>query len=253
MQLWDSLESKVVYTKDVRQVLTYTETENVDAGMVYKTDALVSDKVNVVATADEAMHAPIIYPVGVLKASKHAQEAKDFITSYKVMKRWMSLKSMDLKGSIKDEYRFWSPLRLSIEIAFVAGIIAIIAGIFMGKWMATHNFKGKLVLETVLLLPLVLPPTVVGFLLIVMFGKNSMLGHFIIWLFDQPIMFTWWAAVIASTIVAFPLMYQSAKTGFASVDRDIENAARVDGANEWQVFLYVSIPLHQRHLFLVGF
>lgn len=143
---------------------------------------------------------------------------------------------------------FWSPLRLSIEIAFVAGIIAIIAGIFMGKWMATHNFKGKLVLETVLLLPLVLPPTVVGFLLIVMFGKNSMLGHFIIWLFDQPIMFTWWAAVIASTIVAFPLMYQSAKTGFASVDRDIENAARVDGANEWQVFLYVSIPLASKAL-----
>ncbi|MBX8943663.1 MULTISPECIES: molybdate ABC transporter permease subunit [Lysinibacillus] len=138
---------------------------------------------------------------------------------------------------------FWSPLRLSIEIAFVAGIIAIIAGILMGKWMATHDFKGKLVLETVLLLPLVLPPTVVGFLLIVIFGKNSMLGNFIIWLFDQPIMFTWWAAVIASTIVAFPLMYQSAKTGFASVDRDIENAARVDGANEWQVFLYVSIPL----------
>ncbi len=78
MQLWDSLESKVVYTKDVRQVLTYTETENVDAGMVYKTDALVSDKVDIVATADEAMHAPIIYPVGVLKASKHAQEAEDF-------------------------------------------------------------------------------------------------------------------------------------------------------------------------------
>ena len=138
---------------------------------------------------------------------------------------------------------FWSPLRLSIEIAFVAGIIAIIAGILMGKWMATHDFKGKLVLETVLLLPLVLPPTVVGFLLIVIFGKNSMLGDIIIWLFDQPIMFTWWAAVMASTIVAFPLMYQSAKTGFASVDRDIENAARVDGANEWQVFLYVSIPL----------
>lgn len=78
MQLWESLASKVVYTKDVRQVLTYTETENVDAGIVYKTDALVSDKVDVVATADDAAHAPIIYPVGVLKASKHGQEAKDF-------------------------------------------------------------------------------------------------------------------------------------------------------------------------------
>lgn len=143
---------------------------------------------------------------------------------------------------------FWSPLSLSIEIAFVAGMIAIVAGILLGKWMATRHFKGKVVLETLLLLPLVLPPTVVGFLLIVLFGKNSILGNLIVWLFDQPVMFTWWAAVIASTIVAFPLMYQSAKTGFASVDKDIENAARVDGANEWQVFLYVSIPLALKSL-----
>ncbi|WP_427071116.1 molybdate ABC transporter substrate-binding protein [Lysinibacillus fusiformis] len=78
MQLWESLESKVVYTKDVRQVLTYSETENVDAGIVYKTDALVSDKVEVVATADDQIHTPIIYPVGVIKNSKHVQEAEDF-------------------------------------------------------------------------------------------------------------------------------------------------------------------------------
>ncbi|MFJ6208171.1 molybdate ABC transporter permease subunit [Lysinibacillus sp. NPDC092081] len=138
---------------------------------------------------------------------------------------------------------FWSPLKLSIEIALVSGIIVIVTGILFGKWMAKRNFKGKLFLETVLLLPLVLPPTVVGFLLIIIFGKNSVLGNLITWLFNQPVMFTWWAAVIASTIVAFPLMYQSVKTGFESVDEDIENAARVDGANEWQVFFFISIPL----------
>ncbi|ACA40811.1 Molybdate-binding periplasmic protein precursor [Lysinibacillus sphaericus C3-41] len=77
-QLWESLESKIVYTKDVRQVLTYSETENVDAGIVYKTDALVSTKVEVVATADERTHTPIIYPVGVIKNSKYVQEAEDF-------------------------------------------------------------------------------------------------------------------------------------------------------------------------------
>lgn len=138
---------------------------------------------------------------------------------------------------------FWSPLKLSVEIAFVAGIIVIVAGILLGKLMAKRNFRGKLLLETVMLLPLVLPPTVIGFLLIIIFGKNSIFGEFVQWLFDQPIMFTWWAAVIASTVVAFPLMYQSAKTGFESVDEDIENAARIDGANEWQIFFYVSIPL----------
>lgn len=78
MNLWENAEPKVVYTKDVRQVLTYTETENVDAGLVYKTDALVSEKVDVVATAKEDTHTPIIYPVGVIKDSKHAKEAEDF-------------------------------------------------------------------------------------------------------------------------------------------------------------------------------
>lgn len=138
---------------------------------------------------------------------------------------------------------FWSPLKLSIEIAIVAGIIVIVAGTLFGKWMAKRNFKGKSLLETILLLPMVLPPTVIGFLLIIIFGKNSIFGELIIWLFDQPLMFTWWAAVIAATVVAFPLMYQSAKTGFESVDEDIENAARVDGANEWQVFFFISVPL----------
>ncbi|MFJ7953741.1 molybdate ABC transporter substrate-binding protein [Lysinibacillus sp. NPDC096418] len=78
MDIWEELQSKVVYTKDVRQVLTYTETENVDAGIVYKTDALVSEKVDIVATAKEDTHTPIIYPVGVIKDSKHIKEAEDF-------------------------------------------------------------------------------------------------------------------------------------------------------------------------------
>ena len=147
---------------------------------------------------------------------------------------------------------FWSPLKLSVEIAFVAGIIVIVAGILLGKLMAKRNFRGKLLLETVMLLPLVLPPTVIGFLLIIIFGKNSIFGEFVQWLFDQPIMFTWWAAVIASTVVAFPLMYQSAKTGFESVDEDIENAARIDGANEWQIFFYVSIPLASKAIISGG-
>ncbi len=109
--------------------------------------------------------------------------------------------------------------------------------------MAHKQFKGKLFLETLLMLPLVLPPSVVGFLLIVIFGRNSFVGTFLEKLTGQPIMFTWWAAVIASTVVAFPLMYQSVKTGFQTVNTEIEDAARTDGANEFSIFLYISIPL----------
>lgn len=138
---------------------------------------------------------------------------------------------------------FWSPVRLSIEIATVSSVIVVILGIVLGKVMARKRFKGKTVVETVFLLPLVLPPTVVGFLLIVGFGRNSLVGQWIEWMFHQPVMFTWWAAIIAATVVAFPLMYQSAKTGFEAIDEDIENAARVDGANEFKLFLHVSTPL----------
>ena len=95
---------------------------------------------------------------------------------------------------------------------------------------------------------MVLPPTVIGFFLIIIFGKNSFIGQAIEWLFHQPIIFTWWAAVIASTIVAFPLMYQSAKSGFQGIEREIEEAARVDGANEWIIFFFISIPLAKRAL-----
>ncbi|MET3728336.1 molybdate transport system permease protein [Fictibacillus halophilus] len=141
---------------------------------------------------------------------------------------------------------FWSPVTLSLGIAVTASLIVVLAGIFLGRIMAHQKFKGKMLIETVFLLPLVLPPTVVGFLLIVLFGRNGPGGQLVEWLFNQPIMFTWWAAVIASAVVAFPLMYQSAKAGFESIDLDIENAARVDGANEWDVLRKISVPLSIR-------
>lgn len=138
---------------------------------------------------------------------------------------------------------FWSPIKLSIEIASISGVLVIVFGLFFGKMMAGRHFRGKVLVETGFLLPLVLPPTVVGFLLIVIFGRNSPVGQLIEWVIQQPLMFTKWAAIIASTVVAFPLMYQSAKAGFEGIDEDIENAARVDGADELKLFMTISIPL----------
>lgn len=143
---------------------------------------------------------------------------------------------------------FLRPIWISLKVATIAGIIVIIFGTVAGRLLARRDFKGKSVLETLIMLPMVLPPTVVGFLLIVFFGKNSVAGQAIEWLFNQPIIFTWWAAVMAASVVAFPLMYQSAKSAFQGVDADIEAAARLDGANEWKVFLRISIPLASKML-----
>jgi molybdate transport system permease protein len=140
-----------------------------------------------------------------------------------------------------------SPLRLSIEVSLVAEVAVIVLGILAGRWMARkRNTLSKIMMETVLMLPLVLPPTVIGFLLILVFGKNGPLGLAIYWVFHQPIIFTFWAAVIAATVVAFPLMFQSVKTGIYAVDQDIEAAARLDGASEWRVFWSVTLPLASR-------
>lgn len=142
--------------------------------------------------------------------------------------------------------QFWSPVKLSIEVASLSLLIVFVLGIGIARLTANRRFKGQSLMDTVLLLPLVLPPSVVGFLLIIIFGRQSPIGQGIEWVFQQPIMFTWWAAVIAATVVAFPLMYQSAKSGFETIDREIEDASRVDGANERQVFLLVTVPLASR-------
>ena len=146
---------------------------------------------------------------------------------------------------------FLEPVLLSIEISLTSGIIVIVLGILMGWMMVNKTFRGKIIIETIILLPLVLSPTVIGFLLIVIFGKNSWLGEIIELVFDRSLLFTWWAAVIASAVVAFPLMYQAAKAGFHEVDKDIEGAALVDGASRFQVFLNISIPLASK-MFLAG-
>ncbi|WP_031546753.1 molybdate ABC transporter permease subunit [Salinicoccus luteus] len=147
---------------------------------------------------------------------------------------------------------FLDPIRLSIRVSILAFIIVLILGTLMGKWMADKKFPGQSIVETLIMLPLVLPPTVIGFLLIVIFGNNSLIGGWITYIFNQPVIFTWYAAVIASAVVAFPLMYQSAKAGFQNIDRDIEEAAKVDGATSLQTFFSISIPLASKALMAGG-
>jgi molybdate transport system permease protein len=91
-------------------------------------------------------------------------------------------------------------------------------------------------------LPLVLPPTVVGFGLLMLFGKNGPLGEVLLWL-GTTVVFTWPATVITAVIMTFPLMYMSARAGFEQVDIDVENAARTLGASEWRVFWTVTFPM----------
>ena len=107
-----------------------------------------------------------------------------------------------------------------------------------------------------MLLPLVLPPTVIGFILLVLLGRRSWIGKIYESIFGGPIIFTWGAAIIAAIVVAFPLAYRSMRAGFESIDTELEDSARALGATEWQVLRYISIPLAMRSLtagYILGF
>ncbi|MFD1065657.1 molybdate ABC transporter permease subunit [Oceanobacillus locisalsi] len=142
----------------------------------------------------------------------------------------------------------WHPVQLSFYVATIATVIAFLLAILSAFWIIRKDRKGKAIIETIFFLPLVLPPTVVGFFLIITFGTNSWIGQMIEEIAGESILFTSTAAIIAATIVAFPLIYQSIKTGFLSVDKNIIGAAKVDGANDWAVLLKVILPLSYRSL-----
>ncbi|WP_188988079.1 molybdate ABC transporter permease subunit [Paenibacillus nasutitermitis] len=151
---------------------------------------------------------------------------------------------------------FISPVLLSVQISFTASLVVFVLAAGAAHRMAGARFRGRSAVETLLLLPLVLPPTVVGFILLVLLGRRSWIGQGFEWLFHQPIVFTWGAGVIAAIVVAFPLAYRTMLVGFESVDRSLKDAARSAGAGEWQVFRYITMPLASRSLsagYILGF
>ncbi|MEW4370194.1 molybdate ABC transporter permease subunit [Paenibacillus kandeliae] len=148
------------------------------------------------------------------------------------------------------------PVTLSLQIACFSSIAVFILSIAVAMLMSKYSFPGKIIVETIFMLPLVLPPSVVGLLLLTILGRRSWIGQAAEWLTHQPIVFSVTGAVIAATVVAFPLVYQTLKTGFALVNRDVLESARSQGASELQVLLYMILPLAWRSLitgFVLGF
>lgn len=135
-----------------------------------------------------------------------------------------------------------SPAWISIKITLAATIIVFFLGLSIAWWMARYRGRWQGLLDGILTLPLVLPPTVAGFIILLVIGKRGPVGRFLD-LFGTNIVFTWYAAVIAAAVVAFPLMYKTSRGAFEQIDPNILNAARTLGASEWKVFWRVSVPL----------
>jgi len=140
----------------------------------------------------------------------------------------------------------WFPLWLSLEVATAATLISVALGLGIAWLLANRDFPGKDLVDAVAMLPLALPPTVLGYYLLVVIGRSSWIGRAWEAVTGSALVFTWRAAVIASTIHAIPLLIKSSRAALESVDVACERAARSLGASEWRLFWRVSVPLARR-------
>ena len=142
----------------------------------------------------------------------------------------------------------WSPLWLSLRVAGIATAVSLAAGICLAYVLANRSFRGRDLLDAAVTLPLTLPPTVLGYYLLVAIGQHSPIGQAYQWLFHSSLVFTWQAAVIASTLHAIPLLVRTARAALLSVDHNLERAARNLGASEWRLFWRITLPLTRRSI-----
>ncbi|MFZ2447092.1 MAG: molybdate ABC transporter permease subunit [Syntrophobacteraceae bacterium] len=140
------------------------------------------------------------------------------------------------------------PLLLTLKVASLATLFAFLLGTAMAALIVRYRFPGREFLDAVLTLPLVMPPTVLGYYIIVVLGRKGWIGQWLNDTFGISLMFTWQGAVVASVTASLPLVFKSARAAFETVDQNLEKAARTLGSSEIEVFLRVSLPLAWRGL-----
>jgi molybdate transport system permease protein len=140
----------------------------------------------------------------------------------------------------------WNALKLSLLVVSIATLVIAVAGTALGFLLAKRRFRGKDLLDAILTLPMVLPPTVTGYYLIFLLGKRGLIGKSLYALTGWTVTFTWVGAVIAATVIALPLMIKSARAAIESVDPEYEIASCIMGKSEFQTFFLVTLPLAGR-------
>ena len=146
----------------------------------------------------------------------------------------------------------WFPLWLSLRVATISTAVALVVGLWLAWLLANRQFRGKEILDAAITLPLVLPPTVLGYYLLVVLGRASPVGKLYELIFGGPLVFSWQAAVVAALFHSTPLLVKSARAAFESVDRSFERAARNLGASELRLFWRVTLPLARRSILAAG-
>ena len=249
--LWADIQSKLITAPDVRATLAYVEAGNVDVAIVYSTDAATAGNVQVLDIVPPGSYLPIVYPAAAVKGSDNIATANEFIAFLKseearsIFRRHGFDSSSDVVSADNGNGIGLnaSILVLTLQVAIVATGINLPIALALGWLMVKKRIRGQFILDILVSLPLAVPPVVIGFLLLVLLGRNGAIGNALHAGFGIDIVFTWIAAALASAIVSFPLMVRAVIVAMEGVDERLEMSARSLGAGPWRVFFSVTIPL----------
>jgi molybdate transport system permease protein len=273
--LWDALSPEAVPGASVRAALAAIDAGEADAAVVYATDARMTRHAVVAFEVPADSAPPILYPAALVAGAAHAREAAEFLRAlqdpatmaifegFGFARAQHALPSGAAAGSSRqatgeppvDWWALWVIGRFTVVVAFAATALMLPPAILVAWVLARGRFVGKVILETLVSLPLVLPPVATGLILLRLLGRRGPFGA----LLEHggvDIVFTWKAVVLAMACMGFPLVVRTARAGFEQVTRRYEQVAETLGAGPARVFFTVSLPLASRNVLagaLLGF
>ena len=252
-RVWERVAGRVVRAGNVRGALEWVALGEVEAALVYRTDALAEPRVRVAFTFPFGSHTPITYPAAVTRDAPHPQAAEAFLAFCRsdeareifLAHGFMTPAAPPPRGTPSETAPLpnpWSAVRLSFWVALAATLAGFFPALWLGWILARKEFFGKSMVATLALVPLVLPPVVTGFLLLSLLGTQGLLGG---WLarIGLPIPFTILGATVAAVAVGFPLYVVSVRNAFQTVDPSYEEVSWTLGRRPRPTFLRITFPL----------
>lgn len=251
---WNTISKNTVFTENVRIALGIVERGEVGAAVLYKSDAQLSDTLQIIHTFSQTDHASISYPIVQLSKSNDAAglfyeflfaaDAQSVLAGFgfnHVRSEGQAVSSIQRTNNATS-LALWPIIWLSLQVALVAMLFAVPIAYFVAFVLARYEFTGKALLQALVMTPLVMPPVVTGYLLLLVFGSKGEVGQFLSGI-GIEFAFKWTGAALAAGLMAFPLLVRPMRLSIEAVDRGIVDAASTLGANKWKLFRTVYLPL----------
>ncbi len=261
--IWQRVGSHVAMGPDAMAVLRYVASGQSPAGIVYQSDAARVPNVQAVLQIDQSEHSPIRYTAAVVRASRQLQYAEQLVdwlasdrasvayraAGLEVLGRQPARSSVGIplnNASVNtwpESTTVLSAVALSVLSALAAVAVCLLPGIGVAWVLARKQFWGKAFVEIVVMLPMVVPPVVTGYVLLMLFSIHGPIGRPIFQWLSLRIAFTWFGAALAQAVIAFPLLVLTLRVAIEAVDRELEQAATSMGASAWRVLTHVTLPI----------